>query len=114
LLYEREVDKEMSNAKFNAVELALISTIRRQPNNWFTTNELASRIDVAWETAEKNLKSLYELIPKLEICFLGLVFQIINQAQDQKTILRFPKIKNKVAFGICLMYISRFTRLYIF
>ncbi len=50
----------MRDIRFNAVELAIITVMRRQPNNWFTTNELADRIKVAWETADKNLLSLYE------------------------------------------------------
>ncbi len=50
----------MRNVKFNAVELAIISVMRRQPNNWFTTNELADKIEVAWETANKSLQSLHE------------------------------------------------------
>ncbi len=45
--------------KFNAVELALISVMRRQPRKWYTTNELADKIQVAWETADKHLQSLY-------------------------------------------------------
>ncbi len=50
----------MRDVKFNAVELAIISVMRRQPNNWFTTNELADKIKVAWETANKNLLSLFQ------------------------------------------------------
>lgn len=50
----------MKDIKFNAVELAIISVMRRQQNNWFTTNELADRIKVAWETADKNLQALYQ------------------------------------------------------
>jgi hypothetical protein len=50
----------MRDVRFNAVELAIISVMRRQPNNWFSTNELADRIKVAWETADKNLLALYQ------------------------------------------------------
>ncbi len=50
----------MRDVRFNAVELAIITVMRKQPNNWFTTNELADRIKIAWETAEKNLQSLYQ------------------------------------------------------
>lgn len=46
--------------RFNAVELAIITIIKRSPNHWFTTNELADLTKVAWETADKTLKSLYE------------------------------------------------------
>lgn len=34
----------MRDIRFNAVELAIITMMRRLPNNWFTTNELADRI----------------------------------------------------------------------
>jgi len=34
--------------------------------------------------SSKTYALVYELIPKLEICFLGLVFRIINQAQDHE------------------------------
>lgn len=50
----------MKTVKFTAVELALITVMRRQPNNWFTTNELADKIKVAWETADKNLQILHK------------------------------------------------------
>lgn len=46
--------------RFTAVELAIITMMRRLPNHWFTTNELAVQTQVAWETAEKALKSLYK------------------------------------------------------
>lgn len=34
--------------------------MRRQPNNWFTTNELADETNIAWETANKALRLLYK------------------------------------------------------
>lgn len=50
----------MKTTKFDSVELAIISVMRRQPKNWYTTNELADRIKVAWETSDKHLQSLHE------------------------------------------------------
>lgn len=46
--------------KFHAVELAIITVMRRHPNHWFTTNELADETKIAWETADKALKSLHD------------------------------------------------------
>ncbi len=40
--------------RFNAVELAIITVMRRSPN------ELANMTKIAWETADKTLKSLHE------------------------------------------------------
>ena len=46
--------------KYNAVEQAIVIKMRRAQKRWFTTNELADEIHVAWETAEKALQSLFE------------------------------------------------------
>jgi DNA-binding transcriptional regulator YhcF (GntR family) len=46
--------------KYNAVELTIIVKMRRQPNHWFTTNELADEAHVAWETTDKALQSLFK------------------------------------------------------
>jgi len=49
--------------------------MRRQPMNWYTTNELADRIKVAWETSDKHLQSLHNkgfwLREKRKIGFIG-------------------------------------------
>jgi len=48
---------------------------------------------IEWKIPYRKINFLYstqkldlELIPKLEICFLGLVFLIFNQAQDHENI----------------------------
>ncbi|MCK4799160.1 MAG: hypothetical protein KAT05_17440 [Spirochaetes bacterium] len=46
--------------RFNAVELAIITRMRRRPDKWFSTNELADSVHVAWETSDKALKSLFK------------------------------------------------------
>lgn len=45
---------------FSAAELAIISIMRRRPRNWFSTNELSFESKMAWETANKALRSLYQ------------------------------------------------------
>lgn len=46
--------------KYNAVEQAIVTKMRRAQKRWFTTNELANEIHVAWETTEKALQSLFK------------------------------------------------------
>ena len=44
---------------FNSVEYTIIREMQEK-SGWRTTNELAELAQVAWETADKALKSLYK------------------------------------------------------
>lgn len=44
---------------FSAVELAIIRQMQAKPS-WCTTNELVEQVGIAWETADKALRILFD------------------------------------------------------
>ena len=45
---------------FDYKELAIINILRRHPNRFFTTNEMADLSKMSWNTAEKTLNELFK------------------------------------------------------
>lgn len=46
--------------KFNYYELAILSFMRRNRKHAYTTNEIADKVKMNWNTTEKVLRRLFE------------------------------------------------------